>query len=268
MQHLAKLYSPGSWVQIRRLYHAVTGETLKGQKYEIPDELFGLIGGRPAPIDIPRTMNIFINEFLLKNERAERGLVFEDLRTGDPIDPNQIIKQFIYGNQQKFESWSNMRRKIDAARLLGIADETLREWFDRRGKLGVYNLMMENQFKAFSITKPTLESFQRLSEEKKIPNPMSEVVLEKLGLIEELLNEKSLNSPYDIDYEKFKMMPKGAITIEWPEESQSRLPTPPLPPTPQPKVATNVAHPSQIPGLTRTETALLSPSEKEIARTT
>jgi hypothetical protein len=214
-------------------------------------------------------MNIFINEFLLKNERAERGLVFEDLRTGDPVDPNQIIKQFIYGNQQKFESWSNMRRKIDAAKLLGIADETLREWFDRRGKLGVYNLIMENQFKAFSITKPTLESFQRMSEEKRIPNPMSEVVLEKLGIIEELLNEKSLNSTYDIDYERFKMMPPGAITIEWPEDKQSKLPasslpTPPLPPTPQPKVATNVAQPSQIPGLTRTETALLSPREQAI----
>jgi len=273
IQHLAKIYSPGSWVQVRRLYHAVTGETLKGQKYEIPDELFGLIGGRPAPLDIKKTMNIFINEFLLKNERAERGLVFEDLRTGDPIDPNQIIKQFIYGNQQKFESWSEMRRKIDAAKLLGIADETLREWFDRREKLGVYNLIMENQFKAFSITKPTLESFQRMSEEKRIPNPMSEVVLEKLGIIEELLNEKSLNSTYDIDYEKFKMRPPGAITIEWPEDKQSKLPasslpTPPLPPTPQPKVATNVAQPSQIPGLTRSESALLSPSEKVIARTT
>ena len=262
---MAKIYSPGSHVQVRRLYAAVTGKTIKGQQYEIPDELWGLIGARPAPLDIKKTMNIFINEYLLKNERAERGLVFEDLRTGDPIDPNQIIKQFIYGNQQKFESWSEMRRKIDAAKLLGIADETLREWFDRRGKLGVYNLIMENQFKAFSITKPTLESFQRLSEEKRIPNPMSEVVLEKLGIIEELLNEKSLNSTYDIDYEKFKMMPAGAITIDWPEAQQSRVPTPPLPPTPQPKVAANVARPSQTPGLTRTETALLSPSEQVIA---
>ena len=77
-----------------------------------------------------------------------------------------------------------------------------------------------------------------------------------------------MNSPYDIDYERFKMMPKDAITIDWPENQQSSIPTPPLPPTPQPKVAANVGQPSQIPGLTRSESALLSPSEKVIARTT
>ena len=275
IQHLAKIYSPLSHVQIRRLYHAVTGETLKGQKYEIPDELFGLIGARPAPLDIKKTMNIFINEYLLKNERAERGLVFEDLRAGDPVSENQVLKQFIYGNRQKYESWSEMRRKIDAAKLLGYSDDELGEMFDLRGKGKDYDTLLENKFKPFGITKKTLETFDRLSEEKGIPNPMTETVLDKIDMIQELLEEKALNSTYDIDYNDWKVMPKGAIEIEYPADvlkkyngDQSRLPTPPLPPTPQPKVAANVGQPSQIPGLTRSESALLSPSEKVIARTT
>ncbi len=112
---------------------------------------------------------------------------------------------------------------------------------------------------------------EELSEEKGISNPMTDLVLDKIDMIEELLSETPLNSTYDIDYNDWKLMPKGAIEIEYPEDvlkkyngDQSRLPTPPLPPTPQPKVAANVAQPSQTPGLTRTETALLSPREQAI----
>ena len=269
IQHLAKIYSPGSHVQIRRLYAAVTGKTIKGQQYEVPDELWGLVGGRPAPLDIKKTMNIFINEYLLRNERAERGLVFEDLRGGDPVTENQVLKQFIYGNQQKYESWSEMRRKIDAMKLLGWSDDEIGEMFDLRGKGKDYDILMENKFKPFDISDRTLETFDRISEEKGISNPMTETVLDKVDMIYELLSEKALNSTYDIDYDDWKLMPAGAI--EYPQdvldkykEPQSSLPTPPLPPTPQPKVAANVAQPSQTPGLTRTETALLSPREQAI----
>ena len=43
---------------------------------------------------------------------------------------------------------------------------------------------------------------------------------------------------------------------------------PPLPPTPMPNVATAALQKSPQTGLTRTETALLSPSEQVIARRT
>ena len=53
-------------------------------------------------------------------------------------------------------------------------------------------------------------------------------------------------------------------------DSKQSIQTPPLPQTPMPKV--NIAGISQqknpITGLTRTETALLSPDEQEIARRT
>ena len=47
--HQAKIVSPGSRVQMERLYAAIVGKTIKGQDFEIPDELLGLVGGRPAP---------------------------------------------------------------------------------------------------------------------------------------------------------------------------------------------------------------------------
>ena len=39
VKHLAKTYSPGSRVQVERLYAAVMGKTMKGTQYEVPDEL-------------------------------------------------------------------------------------------------------------------------------------------------------------------------------------------------------------------------------------
>ena len=50
--------------------------------------------------------------------------------------------------------------------------------------------------------------------------------------------------------------------------SSQKPQAPPLPPTPMPNVAVAAMQKSPQTGLTRTETALLSPSEQEIARRT
>jgi hypothetical protein len=47
---------------------------------------------------------------------------------------------------------------------------------------------------------------------------------------------------------------------------QSKLPTPPLPQTPQPQVQANTQQINPISGLTRTQQALLSPTEQAIAQ--
>ena len=48
-------------------------------------------------------------------------------------------------------------------------------------------------------------------------------------------------------------------------EPRAEIPTPPLPKTPMPKLAANTQQKDPITNLTRTEQALLSPSEKIIA---
>ena len=75
MKHLMLLYAPGSAIQMRRLYAATTGKTLKGTEYEVSDELLGLVGLRKAPLDIYRSMQINIGKFLGR-ERDERGLIY------------------------------------------------------------------------------------------------------------------------------------------------------------------------------------------------
>ena len=268
MLHLAKQYSPASRIQVERLYHAVMGEKMKGIQYEIPDELLGLVGGRPAPLDIKRTLNMQITEYLLANERAERGLLFEGLRTGDPIDMNQVITQFIYANNKRYESWSEMKRKIDAARILGFTNKELAEIFIPRIGTQRYASLKANKFTPFRITQNTVLNFEKHAKEHGIANPFkSQSLMNTLNNMANSMQRKSLNQEFeykDKDY-FFKPMKKSAVPMEGQPKQISQTP---LPKTPQPKIAAVSPQKSPITGLTRTETALLSPSEQQIARRT
>ena len=112
-----------------RLTKAVTGDTLKGDKYEIPDELLGFTGFRKVPINLEKNLNFKIAEFK-RNTFKERGLIFEGLRTGDPIsNKNKVIEQYIKANRQHLESYSKLRRIYDAVKVLGMRDPKIdRDW--------------------------------------------------------------------------------------------------------------------------------------------
>ena len=267
---------------MERLYAAVVGKTIKGQDFEVPDELLGLIGGRPAPLDIMKTMNISINEFILRNEREERKLIFENLRYGDPVDPNDIIKQFFYANKQKYESYSALRRKIDAGGVLGYQAD-IAELFGRRGQKSDYGVIMENEFMPFIIKKSSVESFENLKQDqakKGLPfvNPLNDTVLDKISEMVEAMAGMPLNQDFDLNVEDFLLNSQGNEKIIIPPEIieqndgikwRNISKTPPLPNTPKPIVNTTaMANKNPITNLTRTEDALLSPSEKVIARRT
>ena len=63
IEYAAKELSPGSREQLIRLYKALTDQTVKGTKYEIPDELMGLFGFRKVPVNLEKTLNFRIQEF-------------------------------------------------------------------------------------------------------------------------------------------------------------------------------------------------------------
>ena len=133
MQHLAENFSVGSALQIKRIIASLSGQTIDGVEYELPDELLGLLGFRVAPMDIERSLNFKINEFL-NRERDQRNIMYEKTRTGDPVSGNKLIEQMINANEKRYEMFNSMRRTIDAALFLGIPEDTIRDVFKRRGK--------------------------------------------------------------------------------------------------------------------------------------
>jgi hypothetical protein len=275
IMYLSKKYSPGSIQQVNRLYSAVMDKTLDGIQYEIPDEVLGFIGGRPAPLNLRKSMNVFINEFLLGNTRNERNLFLKtEYRTGDPVNQDDLIRSFMLANQQKYESMSTMRRKIDALKLLGWNDEKIEELFDRRGKRKIYQSLMNNEFIPFAVTDNAIKGFENLVLDQmekglEFKNPIDDRLLEQIDLMRQMMSGKALNQDWNLKVDPFlfnkpKKEDKPTGTIKW---EQAKIKTPPLPQTPQPVVnnAQMASAKDPITNLTRTEQALLSPSEKIIA---
>jgi len=270
--HLTKLYSPGSNVQIARLYSSLTGKSIKGTEYEVSDELLGLIGLRKAPLDIPRSMEIMIGQFR-KAERNERNLIYAGTLTGDPIkDDNKIIEQFIFANKQRLETFEVMRRQYDAAKLLGMKEKEIKQIFTDRGMKPLYKAIKTNKFNPFGISDGMKDAYERVSEKNNIPNPLSKRILKRLNKIEKKLKKQRLNKDFIIDEEKYLFNEQNIIEkgIElFKQEEKSSMPSgfSQLPETPEPVVESTQMSQNVDPqtNLTATEEALLSPTEKVIA---
>jgi len=251
VQYAAKELSPGSREQLIRLYKALTDQTVKGTKYEIPDELMGLFGFRKVPLDLEKTLNFRIQEFK-RDERNERNLIYRGTRTGDPVkDDNIIIKQYIEANQQRLETYNKMRRLYDAVKVLGLRDKKIAEEFEDRGAIDLYGFIEDNKFKPFSISDNVIAAYTKESKEKGIPNPLNNRVLRQLNKIENKLYKQKLNQPFILNEEEYLL----------PEPDTSMIPPLPEQPQPNPAVVQSPPPVTQT-GLTMTEQALLSEEEK------
>ena len=144
MQHLAENFSVGSAPAFKRVIAALAGETIDGVEYELPDELLGLLGFRAAPLDIERSLNFKLNEFMTR-ERNQRGLMLEKTRTGDPVEGDKLIRQMIEANEKRYDAFNSVRRTIDAALFLGIPEDTIRDVFKRRGQKKLFDKIMDNE---------------------------------------------------------------------------------------------------------------------------
>jgi hypothetical protein len=265
LQHLAENFSVGSAPAVKRVIAALSGQTINGVEYELSDELLGLLGFRVAPLDIERSLNFKLNEFLT-NERDERDIMFEKTRTGDPVPGNKLITQMIDANEKRYESFNSIRRTIDAALFLGIPEDTIRDVFDRRGKKKLFNKIMDNEWYSMGVTDKQEEGFEYTQEKHGIPPTLDDYTKDTIKDLQDLMDDKPLNQPW-------RIKPKDWIRSDEPmklPEGFTPVGVAPLPPTPMPdqKLVASMPQINQQTGLTRTETALLSPSEQEIARRT
>ena len=67
--------------------------------------------------------------------------------TGDPVtDRNMVIEQYWKANKKRLDSLSEIRRKVDAALLLGANPKKVYKEFYDRGYGNLYISMMKNKF--------------------------------------------------------------------------------------------------------------------------
>ena len=117
------------------------------------------------------------------------------------------------------------------------------------------------------------DAYARLADKYNIPNPLSKRILKRINKIEKKLKKQRLNKDFIIDEERYlfneqNIFEKG-IELFNKEKETKPLPEGFSQKPPQPVVNTTAtANKNPITNLTRTQDALLSPTEKVIASRT
>ena len=89
------------------------------------------------------------------------------------IDRNFVLEQYWKANKKRLESMSELRRKVDAAIVLGENPKKIYKEFYDRGKGNLYIQMMKNRFVPFSSDmKWAHEKAFEEAREKGLPNPL------------------------------------------------------------------------------------------------
>ena len=124
---------------------------------------------------------------------------------------------------------------------------------------------MNNEWYAMGITPGVEEGFEYTQEKYGIPPTLDDYTLDMIDELKDIMDDMPLNQIWRI---KPKDWIKSDKPMRIPEGFDPQ--TKALPPTPMPdqKLVASMPQINQQTGLTRTESALLSPSEQEIARRT
>ena len=151
-RHLMEALAPSYKQYIRIGQAALEKPTKTGQILELDDQIAGFIGFRPVEVDPEKSMGFKIAEYQrgIRNARREfTGGPFGLLR-GGPIEPNDIIRRFYESNKARFNVQKEMHKNINAAEILGISNNQLRQQFsDRQLSAENYNKLRIGDFKAY-----------------------------------------------------------------------------------------------------------------------
>ena len=258
-RHLGNALAP-SYKQFQRLYQAATKTpTKRGDLLEVDDEIAGFMGFRPIKVDPLDSMGFKISEFQegMRNARREfTGGIF-GLLAGGRKSPTDVINRYIAANAARFGVQQEMFRNIEAAGILGTESSTLRREFkDRQVSPRTYNKLEEGVFEPYYPSRDIQKRFKEIAEELGEENPFL-AVKDILRAIYNQFREMDLRDEFDIDVSEYVSEDEGLADIQ----------TPPLGKTPMPVINNRqlLQKKDPITNLTRTEQALLSPSEKIIA---
>ena len=180
---------------------------------------------------------------------------------GDGVnDSNEIIKQFIFANNQRLETFNKMRRVYDAAKVLGMRNREIKELFEKRGEGPLFESIKKNKFVPFSITDGYKQAYEDKAKEEGVKNPLNRSTIRLIERIEKKLKKQRLNKDFIIDEKDWIREPKKTSSLGFGDT----LPTTPMPNQQVVQTAALPASGALNQGLTATENALLSEEEKQI----
>ena len=293
--HLMNAIEPGAVSTYQKLKGGIEEDVSKGgQPINLKDELIALFGGvRVIQIDVLKNMEYKIGDF-----QRELRAVDDTEKIYSPQDfqnrgPEVILQEFDQMQQEGLRIQGAFYQKIQDARTIGVNDFSIRAKLKEQGlSRTMINNLMRGMFTPINYSdkrfKKKVTLVKELARQRTAKDPYIGYIAKESYLYPKLgLNMIKLQYQNERLGGEAKQPQKigGTFGIlnpkNWPQRiknllnplkgfpsPESKIQTPPLPQTPMPKVANIGAPQDPQTGLTRSESALLSPSEQEIARRT
>jgi hypothetical protein len=277
LKYTMKNVAPLSAQQMERLILSLQNKPNKrGQKFDIYDELAGMYGLRAVKVEPEKNIEFKIYEFK-KGIRQTRGLLSSETTKGGEIKADDIIERFYIANKQRYNVMNKMANEIQAGFILGMDKRKMAEAFASRQELKAYSLITQNRFLPFAIGKGTAQTYIEQSkqlqsdfENMKFEAPYNSSTRNIIANMYRAMSKIPLGAKFE-DYMNINdWLKKDDRQGSLPGASSEKQVTqvPPLAPQPMPNpqiINPPMPQMSQLnQGLTPTENALLSDSEKQI----
>ena len=218
MKHLVEAQMPFSASQINRIFKAGLKEVdviekgkfdKYGQTYELGEELSGLVGFRAVQLNPERSLNFKIADYQ-KGVRDSRSLFTAKSLRGGPIEPSEIVQNYINANRALYNTRQEFLIDIDAARTLGISEgELFTTVTDRLSKVD-FTTIDNDQFRPLAISREVQQAFAENAANIGVDNPF----LEAAGAIAEVQGQLSALKLSDGEFPFIEnpLLPKATIT--------------------------------------------------------
>jgi len=269
--HLLYQSAPLNYSQLKRLWQAYYGIETKGWRtHDFTDELGGIAGFRVQVIKPEERFPQFINTYQDTTENAYRYMT-ESSYARDPVNfnPQGLLNSYRDYLRVAFEAQRTLYYQMQAAKELGMSRKEMREKFGGRVSYETWRNIEKGKFDPNFISRKMREFFSSEARMKGLPNPYSGA---KSSLRQLYLSNKNKSLTEDL------FDPRSDIQLEVKKgffSKQSQLPAGVGAPviTAQNYTAPGLILPQQgqnqynpATGLSRTESALLSPSDQVIRK--
>jgi len=276
LNYTLKNTAPLSYQQMERLILSLQNKpNIRGQKFNVYDELAGMYGLRAMKVEPEKNIEFKIYEFK-KGIRNTRGLLTGDTLKGGEISSNDIIQRYIVANAQRYKVMDKMANEIEAGYTLDMSAESMRKQFDERQERNAFNKIARGYFYPFEISKPIQkkykEQYQKLEDNfdnLTFDEPYDDATKDVVRELRNAMKDIPLGADfYDYINPKDWMFDDRQGSLPGASSEQQVTQVPPLAPQPMPNpqiISPPMPQMSQLnQGLTPSENALLSESEKQI----
>ena len=285
--HMWEGIQPGGLRTAEKIYKgAINDVTKSGRPVSLQDEALALLSGiRIINVDVPQTMQYKISEYNRGTRAVTETETMFNLENWQTRGPEVLANEFRSIQDEAYQVNKDFYRVLKDAMAVGVSKRDLSRILKKRGMpskkirsllrgknipYSGYDGRMKKRLKEAKNLGKEL-GLDRSSDFRKYFYPKSD-----FRKIEREYRRKSLAPEEKVDrsiIDKItdyfsEQLPSGEEGGGGGQKLSQRIQTPPLPPTNMPAQNLMAQSPQKINGLTRSEQALLSPSDKVIAART